>query len=223
MEEEEVSIPDYDETAAIEEEPEEEIKVIKKRKPRFTEQHLQKMRDLGRTPESIEKLKRMNEIKKVKAKQRRIEKMKEELEREGLVMQEKKEEEPKSEPVVIPVEQPKIETPVVPKTEPTPAVIVPVEQPKIETPPKQVSKKKKPKRKVEYVDDETDEDIYDDVPVYTKKKELTEEDIHDYLTKKVTKMNLKEMEDRMIRRQYQNEMQRLKEEAMSKMISGVYF
>ena len=228
MEEKEIQNPLEDdiEEAYDDIEEEEEIPIKKqRRKPRFTPEHIEKMRALGRTPEAKEKLKRANDIKRKIAQQKRLEKMKEELMKNGIEFAEKKQEEKVEE------QKPEI-TPPVPTLQPTPVINVspptppPMKENKDveEKPPK--TKKKKPKRRIEYEEQDDEEDIE---PVQRRRRpiqkeaEINEDTINRYLMSKVSKMQLKDMEDRLVRRQYDMEIQKMKEDMMSKMIVGRYY
>ena len=207
----------------IEEEKEESDEVIKKRRPRYSKEYIERRRKEGNSPENIERLKRMRDKKIELAKLKRIQKMKEELEKNGIKVDDRKKDEPVKSP-----EPPKIELP-----QPVPIIpapIMPTTAPVVPPKPintKTIKKKSKPKKKVEYIDDDEDDDEYDEEPIKPMKqppqRELSEADIQRYLAQKVSRMNIKEMEDRMIKQQYNNEMQRLREEAMYKMIGGHYY
>jgi hypothetical protein len=220
IEMEEETVEEFMNEIENDDESPEEIKIIKKRKPTFTKEYLDKMSELGRSPRNIEQLKKMSEIRIAKGKQKKIEKMKDELIKNGYELKEKK-------PTEIPPpvkEEPKIEPP---QPQPPPVIATPTPAPppppKTETIAKPKPKtKKKPKRKVEYIDDESDEEPEYRPPQRRQSRQITQRDIEEFMRQKYASMDLNELDNRIAKQAYDFKYNQVREEIMGNQIFGRY-
>jgi len=204
-------------------EGQEDEQIIKKRRPTYTKEYIERRRVEGKSKENIERLRKMREKKIENAKLKRIQKMKEELIKNGIKVDEPKKEEP-----IKAVEPPKVEIQSIPPV--IAPIIPPAPQPvPVETPKPKKKSKPKPKKKVQYIDDEEAEEEYDEepqpkrVPIKRPPQELNDDDMMKYMQNRISRMDLNQIKDQLLRRQYDREIQRMREEAMSNMIVGKYY
>jgi hypothetical protein len=219
MENELIDDVDVDE---VMEQEEEEPAIIKRRRPRFTKEDMERRRKQANSPENLEKLKAMREkartIKMQRTKEKAMEKFKEQAKELGY--------EPKPEPVIetaktvveppkpepVPIEPPKIEQP-----KPTP------EPPKLKEKPRRIPKPKKKKR-VEYIDDEEEEEEYKPPmrPMIRQQQQLTQRDVDEFIRNKYATMDLQQLEQRMAKQAYDYKYQKYREEIMGNQMFGRY-
>ena len=196
--------------------------VIRKHRPHFGKEHIDKMREIGKSKRNIEQLKKMNEIRSAKKKEKDLQKAKEHLLNNGFDVSEKKNTEPPKIQETVP--EPTKSDPVVEQN--TPPEAKPAEQPKTPVPApvvekKQKDKKPKKKKRVEYIDDDYDEPEPPPRPL-TRQRRITDRDVDEYLRNKLMAMNMEQLEQKMAKQVYDFKYQRELEDVIGRQMFGRY-
>lgn len=192
--------------------------VIKKKRPQFSQEEIQKRKERARTPKNMQALEKARQVRMETARKKELERFKEQAKKLGY--------EPKPpEPVPIeqpPTEPPKIE-PVIEQPEPVIEPPKPTPEPPKKEKPRRIPKPKK-KKIVEYIDDDEEEEEYEEPPPkpITRQRQLSQRDVDEFVRNKYATMDLQQLEQRMAKQAYDYKLQKVKEEVMGNQMFGRY-